>query len=118
MKSSFYFRFPELIKTDTKLKNCPSTIEQVANIVELSKVLQQIRVACGFPVIVNSAFRTPEVNSLVGGVVNSKHLYGLAADLSASPLQFEQLCNVCRALFDLKLLSECKIMSNYIHVAL
>ena len=118
MKSSFYFRFPELIKTDTKLKNCPSTMEQIANILELAKTLQQIRVVCGFPVIVNSAFRTPEVNSLVQGMPNSKHMEGLAADLSASPLDFPILCEVCKSFRDLNLLSEFKLYTNYIHIAI
>ena len=118
MKSSFYFRFPELIKTDTKLKNCPSTIEQIANILELAKILQQIRVVCGFPVIVNSAYRSPEVNSLVKGVPNSKHLDGLAADLTASPLDFPRLCDVCKSFRDLNLLTEFKLYSNYIHIAI
>lgn len=119
MKSSFYFRFPEFLKTDTKLKNCPSTIEQISNIVELAKILQQIRIVCGFPVIIESGFRTPEVNGLVGGVLNSKHLDGLAADLRCNNNDdFLKLVDVCKAFYDLKLLSEYIPKKTVIHIAI
>lgn len=118
MKSKYYFRFIELIRTDSNRKNCPSTIEQVANLVRLATVLQHLRVACGFPIIVNSAFRTPEVNSFVGGVVNSKHLDGLAADITCDSENFAHLCRACKLLRDDRHLSELKISSNYIHLAI
>ena len=119
MKSSFYFRFYEFLKTDTGLKNCPSTIEQISNIVELAKVLQQIRVVCGFPVIIESGFRTPQVNSMVGGVVNSKHMDGLAADLKARNTdEFNKLVDVCKAFFDLKLLKEYIVKQTVVHIAI
>lgn len=118
MKSSFYFTFPELIKTDTKLKNIPSIIEHISNLIRLARVLNRIRIVCDFPIIVNSAFRSPEVNSVVGGVSNSYHLDGLAADITTSPLNFPRLCDCCKSFYDLKLLKECIIKSNYIHLAI
>ena len=36
------------------------------------------------PIIINSGFRNPRVNALVGGVKNSQHLLGQAADIKAS----------------------------------
>ena len=45
---------------------------------------QKIRDALGVPVRVNSGYRCPKHNLAVGGVKNSKHTLGLAADLSSS----------------------------------
>ena len=45
---------------------------------------QTIRDALGVPVRVNSGYRCPTHNANVGGVKNSKHTLGLAADLSCS----------------------------------
>jgi uncharacterized protein YcbK (DUF882 family) len=36
----------------------------------------------GKPIIINSGFRCEEVNKAVGGVHNSRHLSGCAADIS------------------------------------
>ena len=45
---------------------------------------QAIRDELGVPVRVNSGYRCEEHNRRVGGVKNSKHTLGLAADLSCS----------------------------------
>ena len=45
---------------------------------------QTIRDALGVPVRVNSGCRCAKHNAKVGGVKNSKHTLGLAADLSCS----------------------------------
>ena len=44
-------------------------------------VLQPLREHVGKPIVVNSGYRSKEVNRLVGGVKNSQHLAGEAADL-------------------------------------
>ena len=44
------------------------------------------------PIIINSGFRNPRVNALVGGVRNSQHLLGQAADIRPQdPQQFQRL---------------------------
>ena len=48
---------------------------------ELVTVLQKIRTHFARPVKLNSAYRTPSHNKKVGGVANSQHLYGTAADI-------------------------------------
>lgn len=78
-----YFTFGELTTTQTGLNNTPVTFSQVENLVLLGHVLDRIRMDFGYPIIVNSAFRTREVNDAVGGCSNSKHLLGLAADITA-----------------------------------
>ena len=47
------------------------------------RLLDALRDACGFPLIVLSGFRTPSHNAAVDGEPNSAHLRGLAADLKA-----------------------------------
>lgn len=45
-------------------------------------LLQELRVTLGKPLIVNSAYRSPEHNRRVGGAKASKHLEGTAFDIS------------------------------------
>jgi hypothetical protein len=44
--------------------------------------MNQIRTIYGNPMIVNSGWRPPVVNKACGGAPNSKHLQGLACDIS------------------------------------
>ena len=57
--------------------------EQVAAIIKLcGKVLQPARDSFGRAIHVTSAFRSPAVNRAVGGVRNSQHMSGEAADIT------------------------------------
>ena len=118
----YYFTFPEMIKTASHHKNCPSTFEQIENLLNLVKVLQRVRIQCGCPIKVNSAYRSPDVNAHVGGVVRSKHLDGKAADLTVNWLNFatdfNTLCRVCKEFRDNGEFSELIIHERYIHVAI
>lgn len=78
-----YFTFSEMTRTDTGLDNRPSTWEQVENLMVTSKRLDTIREKFGKAVRVNCAFRSEAVNERVGGVSNSAHTKGLAADICA-----------------------------------
>ena len=50
------------------------------------------------PIIINSGFRNPRVNALVGGVKNSQHILGQAADIRPNdPTQFQRLVDIFRA---------------------
>ena len=80
------FTFKELIKTDTGLDNIPNDMNVVKNLVRLSEFLQQIRNELHLPIIVNSAYRSKEVNEAVGGVSSSYHVKGLAADIKCSDM--------------------------------
>ena len=48
---------------------------------ELVEKLQIIRSYFGVPVSINSGYRTPSHNAFVGGVKNSNHVLGKAADI-------------------------------------
>ena len=51
---------------------------------EFLEMLDEAREIAGVPFIVNSAYRTKEHNSNVGGSATSSHLLGHAADISTS----------------------------------
>jgi hypothetical protein len=59
--------------------------EYVANARFVVSKLEQVRVICGFPIIVNSWYRCPELNKAVRGSKNSDHL------TAALKLGFKQL---------------------------
>ena len=80
------FTFKELVKTDTGLDNIPNDMNVIHNLVRLSEFLQIIRNELHLPIIVNSAYRSPEVNAKVGGVSSSYHVKGLAADIKCSDM--------------------------------
>ena len=81
-----HFTFTEMTKTDSGLDNIPDNMNVIRNLVRLSEFLQQIRNELHLPIIVNSGYRSKEVNESVGGVSSSYHCKGLAADIKCSDM--------------------------------
>lgn len=81
---SKYFDLSEFLASDTAkargIDNTPS-FEVVENLAELAETLDGLRAAWGGGIRVSSGYRCPELNKAVGGVENSGHLRGVAADL-------------------------------------
>lgn len=80
------FSFNELTKTDSGLDNIPNDMNVIRNLVRLSEFLQIIRNELQLPIIVNSGYRSKEVNESVGGVLSSYHVKGLAADIKCADM--------------------------------
>lgn len=59
------------------------------NIVKLANQLQYLREQIGKPIKINSGYRSPEHNKKIGGVSNSQHLLGKAADIRVSGIEPE-----------------------------
>jgi zinc D-Ala-D-Ala carboxypeptidase len=79
------FTLAELTDTDTGLPNNPSQ-DEIRNLKLLvQKVLQPVRDKFGV-INVTSGFRSPAVNSAVGGSATSDHLYGRAADIQCEDM--------------------------------
>lgn len=78
------FTLAELLHTDCDIPNFPETLEQIANLLKLAFILQIIRDKYGDVICINSAYRSAAVNQHVGGVANSYHLQGRAADIRPS----------------------------------
>jgi len=55
--------------------------ELLANVLELAESLQELREILNSPIRINSAYRSLQHNSNIGGSTNSQHLFGKAADI-------------------------------------
>lgn len=64
------------------LNNTPSE-DIVKVITNTANQLEVVRKLLGAPIIINSGYRSPEVNKAVGGARNSQHMTGEAVDFIA-----------------------------------
>ena len=82
MKLSPNFTLEELTHTDHRqFDNTPNATE-IANLTRLAALLEQVRTEIGNkPIMVNSAFRSKQVNDAVGSKDTSQHRLGCAADI-------------------------------------
>ena len=67
--------------------NVPSH-EAIANLKRLCSWLEVLRERAECPIIINSGYRSPQLNKKVGGAATSNHLTGCAVDIRTSG--FEQ----------------------------
>lgn len=94
-----YFTIKELhgssIATQKGISNSPNS--EITNNLEqlVDNILDPLREKYGKPIKINSGFRCPELNKVVGGSKTSQHLNGLAADITAGTVSEN------RKLFDL-----------------
>ncbi len=82
-----YFSIQELTASATALRegidNRPSKCAYHLLHVLVDQLLDPIREAWGEPIVVSSGYRCKQLNALVGGVKNSHHILGCAADIIA-----------------------------------
>ena len=80
-----YFTLQELSKSATAerlaIDNTPPRAAQQMLTVLVEQLLDPIRRRYGAPIIVTSGYRCPALNTAVGGVANSHHIVGCAADI-------------------------------------
>jgi len=76
------FTLEELTHTDHReFDNMPDA-DEMANLYRLADFLEQVKVVLGNkPIMINSAFRSAEVNKAVGSSDKSQHRRGCAADI-------------------------------------
>ena len=89
VRLSPHFKLSEFLNLKKYPENVP-TMQAVANLTYgCYQLLEPARFLVG-PIIVSSGFRCEEVNRKVGGVRNSQHLTGQAADIHPmNPQQFQ-----------------------------
>ena len=92
MRLSKNFTLAELTATShRKLQDTP-TLDVIQNLQKLCvHVLQPLRDTVGAPVYINSGYRSKRLNARVGGVPNSYHLLGKAADIHCDNLAYAKV---------------------------
>ena len=92
-----HFTLEELTTTKTGISNIPheNDIDQLR--ILCRDILEPLRDKIGKPIIIDSAFRSAAVNRAVGGVSNSQHILGQAADIYSS-VQISWLWNALKSL--------------------
>ena len=98
MNLSPNFTLEELTFTDHReFDNTPNATER-ANLVRLAGFLERVKTALGGkPVMVNSAFRSKQVNDAVGSKDTSQHRLGCAADIRVPSLTPDQVVKAIMA---------------------
>lgn len=112
MKLSEHFTLGEVTKTkyETKDGNFPSrvAVENLTNLCEnwledlrysYNTLYSRDRPQDEIPLVINSGYRSPEVNKLAGGAPTSNHLTGCAVDIHVSG--FEQAIRYASILLDI-----------------
>ena len=117
-----HFTLEELTTTKTGIDNLPNVSQTNALRILCRDILEPLRDKIGKPIIINSAFRSVAVNRAVGGVSNSQHLLGQAADIHCISLTAFELYKaidklVLEGQFDI---GQCILYKNshFVHVSL
>ena len=97
IRLSCHFNLSEFLNLQKYPDNEPS-IYAVGNLAYgCATILEPTRMVVGEPIIITSGYRNERVNRLVGGVTNSQHLLGEAADITVSdPEKFRCLVEFLR----------------------
>ena len=106
-KLSEHFTLGEMTRSNShpEIYNIPSH-EAIANLTNLCKWLEVLRERAspdpskgrGVPIIINSGYRSPQLNKRIGGVPTSNHLTGCAVDIRVENM--EQLIRYAAILLD------------------
>lgn len=115
-----YFTIEELSHSATAerkgIENAPhpEAIKMMNRLIDTT--LNQAREKLGIPIKVNSGYRSPALNRIIGGAKNSYHMQGRAADLNAGTKQANlALYKILQKLPHIELINEKN--ATWIHVA-
>ena len=96
-----HFSLEELTHSDAAVRhgwdNIPNG-DEIANLTRLAQLLEQVKKAVGGkPVMINSGFRSKQVNDSVGSKDSSQHRLGCAADIRVPGMTPRQVVDACIA---------------------
>lgn len=99
MRLSENFTLEEMTFSETAARQGISNVPNKFIVEELKRLcleaLEPLRGRLGRPIIVTSGYRSPVVNSLVGGSKSSSHVHGRAADVKVHGVAPIDVCRAC-----------------------
>ena len=83
-----HFKLGEMTKSNShpEVYNIPSH-EAIANLKRVCGWLEVLRERSGKPIVINSGYRSPQLNKKIGGVATSNHLTGCAVDIRVEDME-------------------------------
>lgn len=94
MNLSPHFTLDEMTFSEIALRNGLSNAPDettINNLKRLAELLEKVRALLNRPIRINSAYRSLNVNKLVGGQPNSQHCLGCAADIKVGDMTPDQV---------------------------
>jgi len=87
-KLSEHFTLGEMTRSNShpEIYNIPSH-EAIANLTNLCKWLEVLRLRAGTPIRINSGYRSPQLNKAIHGVAGSNHMTGCASDIRVENME-------------------------------
>ena len=78
---------------------CKDNTDPIFVSLTLVNVLEHIRQHFNKPVYINSAYRNPAYNAMIGGAKRSMHMYGMAADIHINGVTPKQIAEFAETIF-------------------
>lgn len=113
------FQLCEFTRSSYTYDNTPKDFHIYRLSFGVLNILQPLRDYLNKPIRITSGFRSPEINKAVGGVHNSQHMTGNAADIVlASNEDYTKAIDFIRKLpFTDQLINEYKGKSRWLHIS-
>lgn len=120
MKLTDHFSLEEMTASDIAVRhsinNNPSG-DIVVNLRRLAEFLEKVRLLLNKPIHINSAYRSPEVNNILGSKPTSQHCYGCAADIKVGGLTPDQVVKAV-VKSDLKYDQVIREFDSWVHISI
>jgi hypothetical protein len=96
MKLTEHFTLEELTVTSHRQFDNTPKANELANLMRVAVLLEQVKtVLGGKPIMINSGFRSKQVNDAVGSKDTSQHRIGCAADIRVPGMTPKQVVQAC-----------------------
>ena len=96
MNLTEHFTLEELTVTSHRQFDNTPKANELANLMRVAALLEQVKIVLGGkPIMINSGFRSKQVNDAVGSKDTSQHRIGCAADIRVPGMTPKQVVQAC-----------------------